>query len=57
MNKVADAIKGDPSFSSFSLKGFRKIPKGDDVIGPVDYANKLLDRLYDYADENRIWIE
>jgi len=56
MNALADEIKKQPCFIRFNVCRFRAIPRGDDVVSPVDYANKLLDRLYDYADDNRIWI-
>ena len=57
MNAVADVLEKAPCFKSFSsLHSFRKIPEGDDIFGPVDYANRLLDRMYDYADDYRIWI-
>lgn len=56
MNAIADALEGDFAFLGFSFEQWRDIPKGDEFFGPVDYANKLLDRLYDYADINRIWI-
>ena len=57
MMAIADVLDRDTAFITFSTKKFRTIPKGDEVFGPVDYANKLLDSLYDFADEHRIWIE
>jgi len=57
MTAVADVIAKHPAFSNFDVSAFRKIPKGDDVFKPVDYANRLLERLYDVADAGRIWIE
>ena len=61
MNEIADVIEGTRIYSGmfvlFSLKEFRNIPKGDEYFKPIDYANKLIDRLYDFADDNRIWIE
>jgi hypothetical protein len=57
MNALADVLDKDPWFYAFAAKArFRKIPRGDDIIAPVDYANKLMARMYDYADEKRIWI-
>jgi len=56
MNKIADVLQKEPCFMKFSIKKFREIPKGDDIMKPVDYANKLLDRMWDYADDNDIWI-
>lgn len=57
MNKIADAIEADEYFVRFSTKKFRKIPTGDDVITPVDYANKLINKMFDFADANKIWID
>jgi hypothetical protein len=58
MNKIADILVKEPCFGNFlGIKNFRNIPKGDDVITPVDYANKLIEKIYNYADEKLIWIE
>jgi len=58
MNKVADILIKNPCFDKFlGIKNFRNISKGDDVITPRDYANKLIEKLYDYADDRLIWIE
>lgn len=57
MNKVADVLEATGAFKYFDTKKFRKIKKGDEVVGPVDYANKLLNRMYNYADDNLIWID
>lgn len=57
MNAVADVLKSSPAFRNFNTAKFRNIPQGEDVFRPVDYANRLLESMYDYADENRIWIE
>lgn len=57
MNAVADEIDKAHLMPPFSTKKFRSIPAGDEYFSPVDYANKLLDKLYDYADEYRVWIE
>jgi len=57
MNAIADVLGDEVCFDEFSLKQFRNIPEGDDVITPCDYANKLISRMYDFADSNLIWIE
>ena len=57
MAAVADVIAKHPAFFNFDVSEFRTIPKGDDIFKPVDYANRLLERLYDVADAGRIWIE
>jgi len=61
MSAIADVIIKKNFFLGFMNDAqdfrFRNIPKGDEFFSPCDYANKLLDRLYDYADQNRIWIE
>lgn len=52
---VAEVVQRElPGFGS---NNFKKIPKGDHIMKPVDYFNKELTRLYDYADEHRIWID
>ena len=58
MNAVAYVLEASGEFGRFPyLHMFRSIPQGDDVFGPNDYATRLLDHMYDYADDNRIWIE
>lgn len=58
MTAIADVLDASPCFTLFlDVSGFRNIPRGDDIFGPVDYANRLLDCMYDYADASRIWIE
>lgn len=54
---IADVLDKAPCFTGFSTKRFRKIPEGDDVVTSADYLNKLLDRMYDFADSHLIWIE
>ena len=56
MTAIAEVLNNDPYFQSFDTSGFNTIPLGDDVFKPVDYANRLLNRMYDYADLHRIWI-
>ena len=57
MNAMADRIEGCCAFRLFNVEPFRNIPKGDKVFGPVDYANRLIEKMYDYADDHDIWIE
>jgi hypothetical protein len=57
MNKIADVLEKEPCFKGFNCSRFKKIPEGDDVVGPVDYANRLIERMYTYADRYKIWIE
>jgi hypothetical protein len=57
MNKIADVLDKEPCFKNFNFSRFRKIPEGDEVVGPVDYANRLIERMYNYADRWLIWIE
>lgn len=58
MNKIADVLENDCWFRGCTwIENFRKIPKGSDIMAPVDYANKLLDRMWDYCDANDIWVE
>ena len=57
MTAIADKLEAAPFFMGFSTERFRTIPAGDDVISPADYANKLIDKMYDFADDHRIWID
>ena len=57
MAVLADAIDENPIFKKFDTSLFRQMPDGDSFFSTEDYANKLLERLYDFADEKRIWIE
>ncbi len=56
MGAIADALRESAQFIGFPTQDFYKIPQGDPVFGPVDYANKLLERMYNFADYHRIWI-
>ena len=56
MNDIADVLNKE-RLIGFSTKKFRNIPKNSEYVTPVEYANKLLNGLYDYADANRIWID
>ena len=55
MNKIADILSKEKSFQDFAstIQKFRDIPEDEDFL---ECANDLLDELYDYADEHRIWI-
>ena len=55
MDAIADAIDASPFFNTFRTVGFRSIPENG-ILRPVECANILMDRMYDYADEHRIWI-
>jgi len=57
MTAIADRIKLAPCFATFNTTDFYVIPKGDNFFKPVEYANKLIERMYDFADGNRIWIQ
>lgn len=57
VNAIADVLEETDEFCWFDADGFRDIPKGDSFFGPADYANRLLEKMYDYADEHRIWVE
>lgn len=56
MNKIADVLEKHHEFRELTQK-FRKIPEGDDFFEPVDYANKLIDEMYNIADGEKIWVE
>ncbi len=51
MNRLTDALSANPLFDEFVvLRDFRD-------QGDIDQANVLLDQLYDYCDEKRIWVD
>lgn len=62
MSAIAKEIRGqtDPGLRMLFVGGwldkFDNIPEGDEYFKPVDYANKLLDQLYNIADRERVWI-
>ncbi len=58
MKAVADILDKAPCFSGFTARSlFRRIPRRDVLFSPVEYANRLLDLMYDFADVHRIWIK
>ena len=55
---IADALETEPCFSCFEYTPlFRTLPRDIKFFSAVDYANILMDKMYDYADANGIWIE
>jgi len=56
MNAVADVLDKGTFFVGFDTKKFRAIPADNEFFEPVECANKLLEKLYDFADDRRIWI-
>ena len=58
MQQIADELKKHTCFIGFIyIDNFYKIPKGDIIITPLGYANKLIDYLYDFANAIKIWID
>ena len=57
MASIAEVIEATPSFRNFNTGRFRLIPDGNGIMSECDFANRLMDELYDYADSRRIWIE
>lgn len=56
MTNIADILKAEYCFRYFDHSKFYGIPPDNGICTPVQSTNILLDRLYDYADEYRIWI-
>jgi hypothetical protein len=51
MNQIATALSSDPEFDDFaSLEDFF-------AEGSLERSSDLLDRLYDYCDQRRIWVD
>lgn len=60
MTSIAGVIMNTSCFNSFDrdiLAKFTHLHSGDDIMTPVDYANKLINLVYDYADDHAIWME
>lgn len=57
MQAIADVLDKHQCFAAFNSADFRDLPVGDHILTAFDYANRLLERMYDYADANSIWIE
>ena len=58
MTQIGNILERTPCFVGFiNIGRFKRIPYGDEFMQPIDYANKLLEEMYVYADANRIWIE
>lgn len=57
MANVADELAKTRLFPASIIKPFRQIKRGDSFFTAQDYANKALEKLYDFADDNAIWIE
>ena len=54
MNKIADVLDKEQCFDTFSAKNkFRALPEDYTLV----IANSLINELYNYADEHRIWID
>jgi hypothetical protein len=57
MTDIAGVVEGNMAFRGFNTETFHKIPEGDKTFSPIEYANRYIDQLYNYADARRIWIE
>lgn len=57
MTKVANKLDTLICFANFDYSEFRNIPIGNERFNHLDYANSMLNDLYDYADSCRIWIK
>jgi hypothetical protein len=57
MNDIADVLEADKIFIYFDTKPFRNLKNSDELITTLERANKLMNRMYDYADDHSIWIE
>lgn len=59
MEAIANVLDSRPCFRKFShLSKFRDLPQQDELdVELLEYSNGLLDQMYDFADDHRIWIE
>jgi len=56
MNNIANELDKHYEFTEL-IPFMRAIPKGDKIISSCDYANKIMNKVYDIADFERIWIQ
>jgi hypothetical protein len=57
MISIAKVIESEKCFFGFNTEKFYEVPEGDGVMEPEDFANKLIGRVYDFADLHKIWVE
>jgi hypothetical protein len=57
MIDIAKVIEAEKCFFGFDTKRFYEVPEGDGVMEPEDFGNKLITKVYDFADIHKIWIE
>ena len=55
MEAMAEVLEKEPCFRGFDTTMFHMIPDDDD--NALDYADRLLDKMYDWADAHTIWID
>ena len=56
MNEIADVLEKHYEFTEL-LPFMRAIPKGDKIVSSCDYANRIMNKIYDIANFERIWIQ
>jgi hypothetical protein len=57
MNNIASELDKHSEFPKTLIEKMKNVPTGDEDFKPEDYANKFLDKMYDIANRERIWIE
>jgi hypothetical protein len=57
MIAIAKVIESEKCFFGFNTEKFYEVPEGDGVMEPEDFANKLIGRVYDFADLHKIWVD
>jgi hypothetical protein len=57
MGAIADELAKHPYMKEFDATLFRKLPDSNEFATTLEMANKLLNKLYDFADDNGIWID
>ena len=57
MTKIANKLDTLKYFTNFDYSEFRNIPIGNKRFNHLDYANDMINDLYNYADASRIWIK
>ncbi len=57
MRTIAEIVSKSPHFTGFDVSDFRTLPPENDELPLHEYINRILDRLFDFADAHRIRID
>ena len=58
--ELAKRLRGSVGFKDFAprfLVALENIPQGDEIVTACDRFNSIMNKVYDFADNNSIWID